>query len=232
MKVSFCSIIILGSFSILLWLKVHNYRIYSPLHFQRDSVASDIGYRTNKISKINATEAIPPKYEPRKDIYYKHGGHNDNRSVFVVPRRVYFDNRVHKGKPRNIVLILAQVHDDAVEKIVACELNGFYSESISIIKENTHWVRLRRPGYTHCSIVVECKGLPSESIVNGSFPIIVYKKDEEKYYSFVVSEVPLILKSFKSTPARGNDSIVVCATMFGHPAKFDHWLKYQKAIGG
>ena len=180
----------------------------------------------NPISHIPSSE---PTYY--RDIYYKHGGQNDNRSVFIVPRRVYFDNRVYKGKARNVVLILAQVHDDAVEKIVACELNGFYTKSISIIQEDTYWVRLRRPGYTHCAIVVECKGLPSESIVNGTFPKLVYKKDEEKYYSLVVSELPLILKSFKSTPAKGKGSIVVCTTMFGHPAKFDHWLKYQKTVG-
>ena len=39
------------------------------------------------------------------------------------------------------MLILAQVHDDAVEKIVACELNGFYTKSIQIIQAYTDWVR-------------------------------------------------------------------------------------------
>lgn len=34
-----------------------------------------------------------------------------------------------------------------------------------------------------------------------------------------------------SLPSRGKGSIVVCATLYGHPPRFDEWLKYQKTLG-
>ncbi len=89
------------------------------------------------------------KYQPSRNILYNRSGQNDDCSVFVVPRRVYFDARIHERKPRNVVLILAEVHDNAVGTVLACELNGYFSESILVIKENTDWVRSHKPGYTH-----------------------------------------------------------------------------------
>ena len=170
-------------------------------------------------------------YRLCKNITYKTIGENDDRSVFVVPRRVYFDNRLHQGKPRNSILILAEVHDYAVKTIVACELNGFYSNSISITKEDTAWVRKKKPGHTHCVVVVECRGLPLESVVNGTFAKLIYKKSGEEFYSCVATEKPLFLRTSIFTPVRGKSSVVVCTTMYGHPPMFNYWLMYQQTLG-
>ena len=125
------------------------------------------------------------EYQPYWLISYKLTGENDDRSVYVVPRRAYIDNRLAPGKPRNVLLILAEVHDYAVKSVVACELNGFVSTSIKIIKEDTHWVRSHKRGYTHCCILVQCVGLPKNSFVNGTFPNLIYKKYDETFYSVV-----------------------------------------------
>ncbi len=173
------------------------------------------------------------KYQPLRNILYNQSGQNDDRSVFVVPRRVYFDTRIHVGKPRNVVLILAEVHDNAVETVLACELNGYFSESILVIKENTDWVRSHKPGYTHCAILVECMGLPLESVTNGSFAKLVYKNEGDDYYSLVETEKPLIFEiaDLESVPVRGSGLVVACTTLYGHPKQFNNWLKYQKTIG-
>ena len=102
------------------------------------------------------------------------------------------------GKPRNAFLILAEIHDYAVKSVVACELNGFVSTSIRVIKENTGWIRSHKRGYTHCCILVQCVGLPENSFINGTFSNLVYKKYKETFYSVVRSEKPLILDSIET----------------------------------
>ena len=166
-----------------------------------------------------------------KDIVYNHSGVNSNRSVFVVPRRAYLDVRVHTGEPRNIILILAEVHDDAVDSIKACEVNGFRSLSVDIIKEDTYWVRTRKPGHTHCAVIVQCMGLPIRHIVNGSKSSLIYMKEGDDFYSRVETEKPLIVNDIMLGNSRESNSIVACTTMYGQPERFKEWLKYQSTIG-
>ncbi len=231
----FKAIVIVAFLSLLYRLKFQYPVLYNTnynMHSTPGSFTFPIRYPEN-VTSGPTTKAItiPSKYQPSKFILYDRSGQNDDRSVFVVPRRVYYDTRVHKGKPRNVILILAEVHDNAVKTVEACELNGYFSESISVIKENTGWVRAHKRGFSHCAILVECKGLPPKSLVNGSYPKLIYKRYEDRYHSFVESEMPLILKIFQSIPEKGKGSAVVCTTMYGHPVKFNHWLKYQNLIG-
>ncbi len=167
------------------------------------------------------------------DIFYKPDGSNDNRAVFVVPRRVYYDNRLENGKPRNAVIILAEVHDDAVKTIRACELNGHIAQSFTIVKENATWVRTHYPKFTHLVLVIECMGLPQDSIFNGSLARLIYKLENESNYSRVESEQPLFLGDVALTqsPAKGNGSIVLCVALYHHPDRLDEWLRYHKHLG-
>jgi hypothetical protein len=163
------------------------------------------------------------------DLQYNTSGSNSDRAVFVVPRRVYYDNRLELGKPRNTVIILAEVHDDAVDTIQACELNGRLSKSVKVLKENTKWVRRTHPNHTHCVMVIQCIGLPHDSIFNGSTAKLLYRKEGDDYYSRVESEKPLFLHAGSrnpSTPTRGKGSIVVCTTMYSYPDAFEPWLRY------
>ena len=157
----------------------------------------------------------------------------DERDFNVVPRRAYYDNRIVSGKSRNIVIVLAEVLDASVDTITACELDGYYSKSIRILKENTLWVRQVHPGHTHCVVIVLCQGLPQHSIRYHSIVKLIYKNKNDTCYSRVRTEQPMIMMNPKGTSQfiRGNGSVVVCSTMFGHPPRFNEWLKYQKAIG-
>ena len=171
------------------------------------------------------------EYQPYQLISYKLTGENDDRSVYVVPRRAYIDNRLAHEKPKNTLRILAEVHDYAVKSVVACELNGFVSTSIRVIKESTGWVRSHYPSFTHCGMLVQCVGLPEISFVNGTFPNLIYKMYKETFYSVVRSEKPLILDSIETDTTKIKGTVVLCAMMYGHPEKFNHWLTYQKTIG-
>ena len=180
----------------------------------------------------NATKI---RYQPMKDIIYsKSGSHNSDRSVFVAPRRAFFDPRLVAGKPLNQVVVLAEIHDDAIKSIVACEINGVLSETATLAMEDPGWVRVNMPGFTHRYALIWCHGLPQDSIVNGSVVRVIYKRTDEDFYSRVEVEMPLYVADHIDndplTIDRGKGSVVVCSTVFDHPPLFDQWLKYQKTL--
>ena len=172
------------------------------------------------------TSTIPEsksKYKPICNRSYSKGDFD------VVPRRAYYDTRL----AHNIIKVLAEVHDAFVSTVLACEINGYQSKSVTIKKENLAWVRKHRPGHTHCVVIVLCQGLPQHSICNHSIVELIYKKKNDTCYSRVRTEKPMNILNPKETSqfTRGKGSVVVCSTMFDHPPKFNEWLKYQKAIG-
>ena len=177
------------------------------------------------------------KYQPMKDIAYnKSGSHNNDRSIFVAPRRAFYDTRFYKGKekPLNEVVVLAEVHDYATKSIVACEINGALSQSVQIVSEDVGWIRSHKKGYTHHYLLIWCSGFPKEAIVNNSVVRIIYKKRAEDFYSRVEVEMPLYLANHTDkdtlTFDRGKGSVVVCSALYGHPPMFDQWLKYQQTL--
>jgi hypothetical protein len=172
---------------------------------------------------------------PIHDVSYNTNGFNTNRSVFVVPRRAYLDGRILQGKPRNIIVIIAEIHDDALKSIVACELGQKRTSKVSIVQEVgfTLWVRKNIQGSTHRVVVVQCKDFPVHAIINGSSTRLIYRKTGDHYNSRVETEKPLILRSRVQsyTPSHGKGSIVVCSTLFGQPERLNDWLKYQRTLG-
>ena len=105
-----------------------------------------------------------------------------------------------------------------------------YWFNYTVIKEDTGWVGSHKRGYTHCCILVQCVGLPENSFVNGTFPNLIYKKYKETFYSVVRREKPLILDSIETDTTKIKGTVVVCTTMYGYPAKFNHCLTYQKLL--
>lgn len=184
--------------------------------------------------KVEREKKEQTKFLPVKDIVYQDSGYNSDRSVMVVPRRVYYDNRLEGGEPRNIIIMITEIHDDAMDAILACELDGCLSQSFSMFREETGWVRQAYPQFHHVAVVIQCMGLPPDAIFNGSIAKLIYKKKAgDLFYSRVQSEHPLFLPdlgSDPSTPVYGKGSIVVCTTMFGNPDRFDQWVKYHKSL--
>ena len=208
----------------------------TPLLYDFNNESSEHSSSLIKSTDMNTSQPEPIKRTestPIHDIVYVVNGTNSNRSVFVVPRRAYYDTRLVYGKPRNIVVIISEVHDDALKSIVGCELNGNFTKSINILKEQsfTGWVRRRKPGYTHRIVVVECLGYPAEFVTNGSTTKLLYIKQGDDYYSRVETEAPLVRRSSLSTPTRGKGSIVVCTTVYSKPDTLEDWLRYQKTLG-
>ena len=200
-------------------------------------IGKESGYRVqkdeetrNRVGVLSSDTNMGTGYEPMRDIFYNVNGSNSDRAIFVLPRRVYYDNRLQSGKPRDVVIILLQVHSyRTLESVLACELNGHLSKSLKYEK-----TRPRTPQYADHLFVVQCIGLPQDAVFNGSIARVIYKKKGESFYSRVTSEKPLFLHEGSHnppTPTKGKGSIVVCTTMYGHPDKFDQWLMYQKYLG-
>ena len=166
---------------------------------------------------------------PLHDMVYKNESRlNSDRAVFVVPRIAYYDRRLVRNKPRNKVLIIAEIHYKALNTIKACELNGHVSESVSVLKDDDE----KRSGdFTHCYVIVECEGFAKDLITEDSTTKLIYKKEGDRFYSRVTTEKPLLLTNDGSHPTQGSTSIVVCSTLSGHPELFKEWLKYQDTIG-
>jgi hypothetical protein len=207
-------------------------------HQQNTTTVQQLRVQTTKTRSVQNIEDHKKgnkhvRYHPLRDITFKVSESNRDRDVFVVPRRVYYDNRPVALKSRvrrRVVIILAEVHDHARKTILACELNGSLSKSLEVLEDQTSWVRHHHPGYTHSTLVIQCAGLPQHAIFNGSIAKVIYKKKRDNYYSRVESEKPLFLhvRSHNPIPKKG---IVMCTTMYSHPDTFDQWLKYAKYIG-
>ena len=168
----------------------------------------------------NISTSTIPEYKPICNRSYSKGDFD------VVPRRAYYDTRLG----HNIIKVLVEVHDEAfMRTILACEINGYQSKSVAMKNDITR----ARPDQTHCVVIVLCQGLPLHSIRNHSIVGIIYKKKNDACYSRVRTERPMNMLNSKGSSqfTRGKGSVVVCTTMFGHPPRFNEWLKYQKAIG-
>ena len=204
------------------------------------------GLPDSKNSKMVTSQAIPIEknktvvestektHQPIKDVHLNMNETNNAHALFVTPRRVYYDTRLEAGKPRNKVIVIAEIHYDATSTIQACELDGHLAQSIHIFEETTLWLRKRRPTFRQHAVVIECMGLPQKAIFNGSVAKIIYKRKEDDYYSRVQSEKPLFIQAVGRdlyTPTRGKGSVVVCTTLYHHPQKFDQWLMYHKTLG-
>ena len=201
----------------------------------------DITYATTgaTVLAINRSPEKNLKYRPLKDVIYNTtAAENSDHSVFVVPRRAFYDNRLVKRKPLNQVIVLAEANDNATETIVDCEVNGVLSKSVRVEVIDASWVRYFKPGYTHRLLLIKCFGLPRNCIINNTIVRIIYKRNDEDFYSRVKVEMPLYLAKHKNKNPfksdrrfdRGKGSVVVCSALFGHPPMFDQWLKYQQTL--
>ena len=154
----------------------------------------------------------------------------------VIPRKVYYDNRTVANKSRDVVYILADISNYSFRKgsITHCELNGQKSRRVHISPDPMMaWVRRYQPKVTHFFAMVERYGLPHSAIFNGSIAYVVYKGRKNKALVRVQAEHSLLFNNMDNnlTPMRGNNSVVMCTSMFDHPPRFNEWLIYQKTLG-
>lgn len=154
-----------------------------------------------------------------------------NTKVPVIPRRAYFD-RYDEPRTGDVVTVLAEVNDSALEDIKYCEVNGYVSNLIKQVRENTVWVRKRYPKTSYSLVMVKCFNIPSEALVHDSPVHLIYEHQTDDCFARVKSERPLIVRMIKmSTFERGPNSVLICIPVFKRPLYMDVWLKYQKHIG-
>ena len=170
-------------------------------------------------------------YMPLCNKFYK-DAHEDS-DLLVVPRRAYYDNRnAWSPKQGNVVVVLTEMSDLAFNTIKSCEINGYYTNSLMKIREDTRWVRKKFPSFTYSLVLVECVNVPTAALVHGCQVHLIHKQESDDCYSRVESEYPLVMKPAKpGFIERGAESIVVCVSVFKQPHFLNEWLKYQKHIG-
>ena len=166
--------------------------------------------------------------------YYK-DAHKDS-NLLVIPRRAYYDHRSVWYQPERgggkVVVLLTEMSDLAINTIKACKINGHITTSHTVIKENTNWVRKKFPHLTYSTVIVKCLRVPSEALEHGGKVHLIHKQETDNCYSQVESEQPLVVKHHKpGFVEKGQDSVLICISVFKRPQFFNEWLKYQKHIG-
>ena len=153
------------------------------------------------------------------------------------PRKVYYDNRTVLTTGRNTVCILAEITNRVLRNnsIVACEMNGHKTKQVKVYEDFTaKWIRTRKKAVKYFFAFIKCAGFSYDIIRNHSIPKVIYKSRNGSLIP-VPTEHPLIVfpepihNNFTLESGR-EKSIVICTTMYGHPPRFNEWLKYQKTI--
>ena len=152
----------------------------------------------------------------------------------VIPRRAYYGSRYVAGSNQDVVVVLAEVNATVLEEklILSCLWNNQHSTSVKIVQDPImRWVQVNKRGYTHFFAMIYCFGLRVKAVGTEDVLVkIVYKTQKDGGYRSVDTENHLHFLNNASHTKRSN-SIVVCATMYGHPVRFEEWLRYQKTIG-
>lgn len=148
----------------------------------------------------------------------------------VIPRTAYFGSRYIDGSNQDVTVVLAEVNTSILAQnlIIACQWKHQFSTSIKIVPDPImQWIQHNKKGYSHFFAMIYCFGLTPNPIISSDVKII-YKTNGG--YESVNTEKSLRLLN-NASHTKEVDSVVVCATMYGHPVRFEEWLRYQKTIG-
>ena len=103
----------------------------SPPPDCRESLASKT---KSQISKVNTPHVMQMSWWFIQD--------TSNWDVCVVPRRAYYDNQLDNGRPRNSVIINAEVHNKGM---------WYY---LTKVEKEYEWILAHRS--QHCNVIVQC----------------------------------------------------------------------------
>lgn len=166
------------------------------------------------------------KYVPISDVATSYDKFKD-----VIPRTAYYGSRYIDGSNQDIIVVLAEVNASILEQnlIISCQWNDQYSTSVKIIPDPIMgWIQHNKKGYTHFFAMIYCFGLNPNPIISSDVVKIIYKTNGA--YMSVNTEKSLRLLN-NASHTKIVDSVMVCATMYGHPVRFEEWLRYQKTVG-
>ena len=150
----------------------------------------------------------------------------------VIPRTVYSENMIVNGLyHQNVIIILAEIHQIVLEQnlIMSCQISDQLSTHLEVVPDPImKWIKTYKRS-THFFAMIYCFGFRKKTIKTDRTVNVIYKTSTNGSYKSVSAENSLISKLHTTVPT--SNSLVVCATMYGHPARFDEWLRYQKTIG-
>lgn len=151
----------------------------------------------------------------------------------VIPRTAYYESKLVDSVWQGILVVLAEVKHTIIEDnlIISCQVNNQFSTHLKVIPDPLmNWIKTRKKGYTHFFTLIYCYGFKKETAQGTDSVSIIYRTHLEGSYRSVKTESSL-KDNLHTIMGRVPGSVVVCATMYGHPARFDEWLRYQKTIG-
>lgn len=157
-------------------------------------------------------------------------GSNYDKFNDVIPRTAYYGVRYIAGSKQNVVIVLAEVSATILEQklIVSCGWKNQYSTAVKVVTDPLmRWIQKNKRGYTHFFAIIYCFGL---TIIRNDVVKIIYKSGTDGPYRSVDTEKSVRLLNNASHIKKVN-SVLACATMYGHPIRFEEWLRYQKTLG-
>lgn len=140
----------------------------------------------------------------------------------VIPRTAYYNGQ--------FVTVLAEVNAKVLEQdlILSCQIKNHYSTHVQVVHDPImKWVQNNKRGYTHFFAVIYCYGLGKND--NDTVKILYSPENSDTVYRSIGTEKSFHILSDGSLI--NSNSVIVCVTMYGHPVRFDEWLRYQKTIG-
>lgn len=183
---------------------------------------------TKKIHEHVSTGHVQLKFVPVSDVASSYHIFKD-----VIPRTAYYGSRYIAGSNQDVVVVLAEVNANILEQklILSCLWNNQYSTTVKVVRDPImKWVQNNKRGYTHFFAMIYCFGLKRNKISGHDVIKIIYRTSTDGVYMSVDTEKPLRSLNNASCIKKVN-SVLVCATMYGHPVRFEEWLRYQKTIG-
>lgn len=148
----------------------------------------------------------------------------------VIPRTAFYGTRFIDGSYQDVIVVLAEVKTSTLEQnlIVSCQWSSQYSSTVRVIPDPIkRWLQRNKKGYTHFFAMIYCFGLKPNPTISRDVKIIY---ETNGAYMSVNTEKSLHFLNNASHTKKEN-SILVCATVYGHPSRFEEWLRYQKTIG-
>ncbi len=150
----------------------------------------------------------------------------------VIPRTVYYESTTIDGLYQNVIIILAEINQIVLEQnlIMSCQINDQFSTHLKVLPDPImKWIKTHKKGYTHFFAMIYCFGFQKRAVQGGGTVSVIYRTERNGSYRSASTESSLSDEVHSVRP--NSSSVVVCATMYGHPSRFDEWLRYQKTIG-
>ena len=150
----------------------------------------------------------------------------------IIVRSAYFDDRPRSGHKTTVVFLI-EVRISILKQnlITGCAVGQHVNTDHKQFEVRpliqTGWVHRTFPELSHDTLFVNCYDMP---VQNGSKGFVLYRRNART--TCVESERPVMIPAPHPVLPRGQQFTIAvcCAPIFGTPALFTDWLRYQRTI--